>query len=72
MCKDGLGDLKLFNTWKERNMRINKATKSSYGEIARKIIHSVCSVGLTGTQILQEAKDSARFSEFCEKGGIYR
>jgi hypothetical protein len=53
-------------------MRINKATKSSYGEIARKIIHSVCSVGLTGTQILQEAKDSARFSEFCEKGGIYR
>lgn len=43
-------------------MRINKATKSSYGEIARKIIHSVCSVGLTGTQILQEAKDSARFS----------
>jgi hypothetical protein len=30
-------------------MRINKATKSSYGEIERKIIHSVCSVGLTGT-----------------------
>lgn len=51
---------------------VNQATKSSYGEIARKIIHSVCSVGLTGTKILQEAKDGARFSEFCEKGGTYR
>ncbi|KAJ6730720.1 hypothetical protein OIU85_021507 [Salix viminalis] len=68
MCFNGLGDLILFKNMEEMNTRINQATKSSSGEIVWKTIPSVCFVGLTGTKILQKAEDSAKFSEFREKG----